>query len=205
VEVAPERLDRWLDGFAARHGGGYAAVREAGAVVLTAADGAVARAEPPFPPLAGAGADPVADLRAHALRERTVGVLLVRLGGFAVGVFTGDRLVASKVDSRPVHGRSAAGGWSQQRFQRRRDGQATVALRAAADTAARVLLPHTAGLDAMVLGGDRRAVDGLRDDRRLAPLFALAAERFLDVPDPKRAILEAAPDRYRAVLFHLTD
>jgi hypothetical protein len=205
VEVAPERLDRWLDGFAARHGGGYAAAREAGAVVLTAVDGAVARAEPPFPPLAGDGTDPVADLRAHALRERTVGVLLVRLGGFAVGVFAGDRLVTSKVDSRPVHGRSAAGGWSQQRFQRRRDGQVAVALRAAGDTAARVLLPRAADLHAVVLGGDRRAVDSLRDDRRLAPLFALAVERFLDVPDPKRAVLETAPVRYRAVLFHLTD
>jgi hypothetical protein len=205
VEVPPERLDRWLAGFADRHGGAYSAARDAGAVVLTAADGTVARADAPFPPLAGDGDDPVADLRAHALRDRTVGVLLVRLGGFAAGVFAGDRLVVSKVDSRPVHGRSAAGGWSQQRFQRRRDGQAAVALRAAADTAARVLLPRAGELDAVVLGGDRRAVEGLRDDRRLAPLFALAVDRFLDVPDPKRAVLEAAPERYRAVLFHLPE
>jgi len=45
----------------------------------------------------------------HCLRERRLGVLLVRLGGHAAGVFEGRRLVSSKVGSRQVHGRSAAG------------------------------------------------------------------------------------------------
>ena len=75
---------------------------------------------------------------AHATADRTVGVLLVRLGGYAVGVFTGSppRLVDSKTGSRLVHGRSAAGGWSQHRFARRRENQVATALRAAADAAA---------------------------------------------------------------------
>ena len=47
----------------------------------------------------------------------------------------------SKVGSRLVHGRSAAGGQSQQRFARRREKQAAEALAAAADTAAAVLRP----------------------------------------------------------------
>ena len=88
----------------------------------------------PFPPLTGG-------LVEHVLRDRRVGVLLVRLGGCACGVFDGPRLVASKVTVRQVHGRSAAGGQSQQRFARRREGQVRVALQASADTAVRVLLP----------------------------------------------------------------
>ena len=62
---------------------------------------------------------------AHARKPRTVGVLLVRLGGYAAGVFTGypPVLGAAKVGSRLVHGRSAAGGWSQHRFARRREKQ----------------------------------------------------------------------------------
>ena len=42
-------------------------------------------------------------LAAHAAADRTVGVLLVRLGGYAVGVFTGSppRLIDSKTGSRP--------------------------------------------------------------------------------------------------------
>ena len=77
----------------------------------------------------------------HALRPRTVGVLLARLGGHAAGVFQDGRLVASKVGSRQVQGRTAAGGWSQHRFARRREGQAAKAAVAAADDAVRVLAP----------------------------------------------------------------
>jgi hypothetical protein len=75
----------------------------------------------------------------HAAADRAVGVLLVRLGGFAAGVFAGSppRLVSSKTGSRLVYGRSAAGGTSQQRFARRRENQAASALAAAADTAER--------------------------------------------------------------------
>ncbi len=126
---------------------------------------------------------------------RAVGVLLVRLGGYAAGVFTGypPALADAKVGSRPVHGRSAAGGWSQHRFARRREKQANEALEAAASTAAAVFGRWTSGMDAVVLGGDKRAVAELRDDPRLAPYLALATERFLTVPDPKRAVLERSP------------
>ena len=110
-------------------------------VVVTAADGAVARLTVPFPPLVVDDAAADGGLAAHVLRPRRVGVLLVRLGGHAAGVFDGDRLVSSKVGSRQVHGRSAAGGWSQQRFARRREGQVRVALAAAADVAAAQLAP----------------------------------------------------------------
>ena len=194
---------------------------------------------------------------AHARRPRTVGVLLVRLGGYAAGVFTGypPTLQDAKVGSRLVHGRSAAGGWSQHRFARRREKQANEALDAAADAAVAIFTrrdrwgqrqprsvpktqitarsggaaanrgaaadrgaaagrgaaahrrpqPGAAGLDAVVLGGDRRAVAELRDDPRLAPYFTLAAERFLTVPDPKRAVLLETPRLFTAVRIRLTE
>ncbi|TQS18514.1 hypothetical protein FLX08_24150 [Microbispora hainanensis] len=146
-----------------------------------------------------------AALVSHVCRERTVGVLLARLGGHAAGVFTGARLVTGKVGSRQVHGRSAAGGWSQQRFARRRDKQSAEALRAAADVAARVLLPRLPDLEAVVLGGDRRSIDELRRDRRLAPVFALESGPFLAVPDPRMPVLEGAPALFRAVRIRLLD
>jgi hypothetical protein len=226
VEVPPERLVRWVRSFAGRHG---PAVAEAGpvVVVLRAQDSAVAECHPPFPPLplpegpgpAGQGraaatdperADParLAELMAaHAAAARTVGVLLVRLGGYAAGVFAGDppELVVHKTGSRLVHGRSAAGGWSQHRFARRRENQAAAALRAAADTALAVLGPYAGRLDAVVLGGDRRAMAGVRADPRLAPLLAGAEERFLTVPDPRLAVLADMPGRFRAIRIRLTD
>jgi hypothetical protein len=197
VTVSPERLQRWLDGFAARHGPVTRSADER-SVRLLAEDGAVAELEVPFPPLAGG-------LVEHVLRERRVGVLLARLGGCACGVFDGPRLVASKVTTRQVHGRSAAGGQSQQRFARRRDGQVRVALAAAADTAVRVLLPHAPTLDAVVVGGERTAVDAVLADRRLAPLVPLVTGRLLDGPDPRQKVLEASYDQLRAVWIRVVD
>ena len=197
VTTSPERLQRWLDGFAGRHGTVTRTFDDTG-VRLVAEDGAVAEIEVPFPPLTGG-------LVEHALRDRRVGVLLVRLGGSACGVFDGPRLVASKVTVRPVHGRSAAGGQSQQRFARRREGQVRVALQATADTAARVLLPAAATLDGLVAGGERTAVDAVLDDRRLAPLRPLLTGRLLDVPDPRQRVLEEAYDLLRAVRIRVVD
>ena len=211
VEVPPERLVRWVENFILRHG---PAVAEPGSevVVLRARDGAAAACHPPFPPLPPRpqGGDPARQaeaMAAHAAAGRTVGVLLVRLGGYAVGVFTGDppQLAASKTGSRLVHGRAAAGGWSQHRFARRRDNQAAAALRAAADTALAVLGPYEGRLDAVVLGGDRRTMAGVRADPRLAPFIALAVERFLTVPDPRLAVLKDTPRLFRAIRIRLTE
>ncbi len=145
---------------------------------------------------------------AHAVADRTVGVLLVRLGGYAVGVFSGSptRLASSKTGRRLVHGRSAAGGWSQHRFARRRENQAAAALRAAADAAAAIFGPYGAdGLDAVVLGGDKRSIAGLRHDARLAPYLSRATDRFLTVPDPGPAVLADIPSAYLAIRIRLTE
>jgi peptide subunit release factor 1 (eRF1) len=132
--------------------------------------------------------------------------MLIRLGGYAAGVFTGSppRLVSSKTGSRLVHGRSAAGGTSQQRFARRRENQAASAIAAAADTAVRVLGPYAGRLDAMVLGGDRRAVTGAITDPRLRPVMKYAVDRFLTVPDPRLAVLRDTPRLFLSVHIRLT-
>jgi hypothetical protein len=213
VDVTPDRLARWVASFAERHG---AITAEPGrlAVTFRATDGAAAECHPPFPPMPAADggtwpADPAelaALIAAHATMDRTVGVFLVRLGGFAAGVFTGSppRLISSKVGTRLVHGRSAAGGQSQQRFARRRENQAASAIGAAADTAVKVLVPYAERLDAVVLGGDRRAVTAARADPRLRPVMRHAVDRFLTVPDPKLAVLRDSPRLFLAVRIHLT-
>ena len=182
--------------------------------MFRAADGAAAECHPPFPPMpapdGGTWPDDPAGLAAliaaHAAVDRTVGVFLVRLGGFAAGVFAGSppRLISSKVGSRLVHGRSAAGGTSQHRFARRRENQATAAIAAAADTAVKVLVPYAERLDAVVLGGERKAVTGARADPRLRPVLRHAVDRFLTVPDPKLAVLRDSPRLFLAVRIRLT-
>jgi hypothetical protein len=218
IEVEPNRIEGWLDAFARRHGGGCSGVAppcqhgtrtEAGPeqVTVLAADGSVAECHPPFPPLPAGSKGTGAELAEHATAPRTVGVLLVRLGGYAAGVFTGPdaRLAASKVGSRLVHGRSAAGGTSQHRFARRREKQANEALAAAADNAVGIFGEFSGRLDAVVLGGDKRAMAALRADARLEPYFAIAVDRFLTVPDPRLAVLRATPRAFRSIRIRLSE
>ena len=216
VEVPPERLVSWIVTFWQRHGGTGPVIRDGSIVTFTAEDGAAAECHPPFLPVPPGDAVPPADeargaaeaLAAHAAEDRTVGVLLVRLGGYAVGVFSGSppRLADSKTGSRPVHGRSAAGGWSQHRFARRRENQAATALRAAAGAAAEVFGRYGPDrLDAVVLGGDKRSAAGLRADPRLEKYLAKATGRFLTVPDPRLAVLREIPRAFLAIRIRLTE
>ena len=201
VSIDPARVGRWTEGFRSRHGDFVQRPQEYG-VLLAAFDGATAGLHaPPGAPVAG----DLADFVVAAERPRRIGLLLARKGAVAAGIAVGPELVASKVDSHYVQGRTAAGGWSQQRFARRRDNQARAAARDAAEIAVRVLLPEAERLDALVCGGDRRALDAILTDRRLAPLVALRAERLLDVPEPRHAVLVEAIVAARAVAIRVTD
>jgi hypothetical protein len=186
VDVAPERLPRWLENFATRHG----PYTEKGLSVV-AADGAVAEFE-------GPAAD-LAQLIDEAVKPRRIGLLLARKGAVAVGIAEGSELVVSKVDTHYVQGRTAAGGWSQQRFARRRDNQAKAAAADGAGIVARLLLPQVRTLAAVVAGGDRAAVDAILAEPTLKPVAELRAGRFLDVPEPRHVVLVAAIAQARAV------
>lgn len=207
VTVAAERLRRWLDGFAERHGTVHADFpaptgRPAGppagtdTVHLEGADGAQAWIEVPFPPLVGATLDALVD---HVELPRRIGVLLVRRAGYAAGLFAGAQLLTSKVGSTYVQGTTKAGGWSQQRYARRRANQADAAFADAADAAARIL--GGSALDALVAGGDRDAVRSVLADKRLSHLTPTGP--WLQVKDPKLRILEATPAQFRAVRVSL--
>jgi len=136
-------------------------------------------------------AEPLLDALAE---DRLVAVVLVRLGGYAVGVFEGERLVASKVGSRFVKGRHKKGGSSANRFRRRREEQERELVDAAAAEAARVLGPWRERIEHVALGGDRAAVSRVLEARAdLAWLEPLAVERFFDVPEPRLRVLEELP------------
>ncbi|MBM6403856.1 hypothetical protein JQN72_06315 [Phycicoccus sp. CSK15P-2] len=124
-------------------------------------------------------------------------LVLVRRGGYAVGVAVAGRLTAHKTGTRYVQSRTAAGGWSQQRFARRRGNQADELVGAVADHAARVL--RGSGAHGLVLGGDRALAGAVLDDDRLAALRGLPRREIYDLPDPRLAVLEKAVLRARAV------
>ncbi|MBE1578150.1 acVLRF1 family peptidyl-tRNA hydrolase [Amycolatopsis roodepoortensis] len=207
VEIAPDRLEGWYARFAVRNDGVRLTEHKADTVTVVAGNGVVAVATVPFGPLNAEGTVPglaVGPLIEHALISRRIALLLVRRGGHSVGIARGGVVVQSRTDRHLVQGRSAAGGWSQQRFARRREGQARSALRSAADDAFEVLVPQLSEVDAVVLGGDRRALESLREDKRLAPLFERAEARVLDIAEPRRTVLEDAAERAVAVEITLS-
>ena len=171
------------------------------ALVLSAPDGAGAVVEVPFPPLAAPPSP--GSVAAHALVDRTLGAVLVRRGGYAVGWFEGRRLVGSKVGRTYVQGTTKAGGWSQQRYARRRANQANQAYGEAADVVATLLLPHVDDLVGVVGGGDAAGVQAVLADPRLAPLRALLQPRVLPTPDPRLRVLQAFADQLREVRITL--
>ncbi|CCG05528.1 conserved protein of unknown function [Blastococcus saxobsidens DD2] len=201
--MSPERLGRWLDGVASRHGAFTEVTPADDGLRIACADTTAVTLRAPFgwtpePPL-------LAGFTAAAQRDRRAAVLLVRRGRWAVGVFDGDQLVVSKVDARQVQGRTAAGGWSQQRFARRRANQTDAVVGHAVETAARVLLPHAEGLAALFTGGDRGLVDDVLADPRLRPLAALRRDDAVDVGEPTKAVLLETPKQFRAVAVTIVE
>ncbi len=135
--------------------------------------------------------------------DHVVAAILVRLGGYAIGVFEGERLVASKVGSRFVKNRHKKGGSSANRFRRRREEQARALVEAAAGTAQAVLKPWRNRIEFAALGGDRGTLTAVLDaEPELSWLTERALARFFSVPEPRQRVLERLPyDLYAAELI----
>ena len=155
----------------------------------------------PWPPLAGPVS--VASLTAHAAASRTALLVLVRRGGYAAGLARDGVLLEHAVGTRYVQGRTAAGGWSQQRFARRRKGQTAALAGSAADAVLRVL-QRGPRPDVVVPGGDRLLAADVLADARLGDVSDLPHGPLLDVQDPRLVVLQDAARRCRAVRIRLT-
>lgn len=186
VSVDPDRLGQWLAGFAERHGGASLTDEPGPTGVGTVAvggDGAVARCRPfEFDPL---------------------GIVLLRRGGYAVGLAAAGRLTAHKTGTRYVQSRTAAGGWSQHRFARRRSNQADALAGSVVERAQSMLgarAPH-----ALVVGGDKALVRQVLQEPHLATLAALPRRELYDIPDPRLVVMHKALARGRAVRVDITE
>lgn len=202
VEVSWTRLEGWVGRFDAQHPGTAWTVSSE-QVVVRCLDGTRATWVIPFADEAEIHHLP--DLWAHLEKPWRLGVILVRRGGFAVAHVVGSEVGETKVGKRHVQGRTKAGGWSQQRFARRRDNQARAAFDAAADYVEQILAPHAERLDLLGLGGDRAAVAHVLSAPRLEKL-AQRPQRWLGgVPDPRRDVLNKAVESTRSVTIEIID
>jgi len=127
-------------------------------------------------------------------RRWTVLVLLLRMSGFAVGIFEGERLALSKTGTRFVKGRHKKGGSSSARFARRREDQARMLFDKAAETLQERVETYTGNLTHLILGGDRLTLLGF--EKRcpfLQRLDVVRLHRILNVERPSLNALNALP------------
>ncbi len=202
--VSGARLPGWVERFAASHGALVEEELDAG-LRLRAADGAVALLQAPWPVdgRPGRGGDAVARLTSLAGQPRSIGTVLVRRGGYSVAVVSGSAVLASKTGTRHVQSRTAAGGWSQQRFARRRANQADALVEAVAEHAGRIFAEHR--IEYLAPGGDRTLADQVLAEPVLKRYAGLPRLAFLDVPDPRAAVLKKAAAELCSVRILVTD
>lgn len=205
VEVPPGRLLGWFGRYAATHPGATASYADG--LVRVVAEGGSSVVMAPLlaftPAVDQVGDGLVTALAHHAALPVVTALVLVRRGGYAVGVARGPELLVSKVGSRYVQSRTAAGGWSQQRFARRREGQAKELVRAAAE--AWTGLGSTPPPVVLVTGGDRALCDQVLAEPGLRHMATLGCARHLDLPDPRLTVLRDAAVRAQALLVTISE
>ena len=170
-----------------------AKLSDTGVAVFMAPERTVA-VQPPFPlavdvTAVGVESRPIL----HVMdSEPVVGIVLLRLGRYAVAVLRGNRLLATKTDTRYVKNRHRKGGSSQRRFERSRERL----VRELYDTTCRmtrtVFDPHMRYIDYVMLGGERGTLNGfVKRCRLMQDLEPKTLSRILPVDRPNQKALES--------------
>ena len=148
---------------------------------------------PPFPLAASSlhiGADTIA-LRDLLAGRPVVGVVLLRMGRYAVAVLRGEYLSATKTDSRYVKNRHRAGGQSQRRFMRSRDRLVRELYDKTCEVVRDVFKPFGGDIDYVLLGGERNTLRAFRERCKLMQdLGPKVLSRTLQMDRPNQATLE---------------
>ncbi|MDP2932454.1 MAG: Vms1/Ankzf1 family peptidyl-tRNA hydrolase [Chloroflexota bacterium] len=122
-------------------------------------------------------------------RKHVIGVVLVAWGSYGIGVFNGDRLVASKVGTGYIHQKQKQGGSSQKRFARRTEEQKKAFLKRVANRTEEILRTHR--LDYIFFGGNRLIRKPLLDEcKYLQGQADKISGRVLEVRHANQAVLE---------------
>ena len=152
---------------------------------------------PPFPiagkPVASSGLDttPLLEL---LQTEPVIGVCMVRLGRFGVGVYQGSKLIDSKTDRRFVKGRHKKGGSSSNRFRRIREKQADELYKKVCSVLQEHFEPYEQKLDHFFLGGEASTLVGFRGRCTYLKTFdKVLRTRVLDIREPGHEALEKLP------------
>ena len=123
--------------------------------------------------------------------DYTIGIVLVRLGHYSIGVCQGEKLILHDSGTGLVHGRQRQGGSSAARFQRRRQDQTHHFLERVGEHLRERLEPYAKTMDYFVYGGARVTILKLQ---KQVPFLKQFNKRLLppllEIQDPRFSVLE---------------
>lgn len=126
-------------------------------------------------------------LQSMLMNNYYIGIVLVRLGSYSIGICEGEILISHKTGTGLIHSRHRQGGSSAARFQRRRQDQTHHFLERVGEHARELLGPYARTLDYFIYGGAQTTIQQLQkqcdyfqqfNDRLLPPLLEIADPRF---------------------------
>mgnify|MGYP000055257064 FL=1 len=126
--------------------------------------------------------------------EPIIGVCLVRLGRFGIGVYQGSTLLNSRTDRRFVKGRHKKGGSSSNRFRRIREKQADELYKKVCTILQQQFGPYEGKMNHLFLGGESSTLVGFASRCAYLKNFdGIARSRVLNVREPGHEALQKLP------------
>ena len=130
------------------------------------------------------------DLKTIFDKPRLIGVILLRLGRFALAVLENEQIVASKTEGRYVKNRHKAGGSSQRRFERSRERLVRELFDKSCQEMNKLFEGYFDKMDHIFLGGERHTLNGFK--KRCPDILNYEykiMDRLLDVNIPNQKSL----------------
>jgi hypothetical protein len=136
-----------------------------------------------------------------------LGLVLIRLGHYAIGIFQGERLIEGKAGTGLVHARHHKGGSSANRFARHREKQMEYFFTRVEIHAREIIEPHLKEIDFILYGGTRDTLQVMwRQCSFFNNLQSKTIGRLLSVREPKRASFEEAIGlAYMSTVFEIKE
>jgi peptide subunit release factor 1 (eRF1) len=134
-----------------------------------------------------------APLKSMLEKDWKLGLILIRLGRWAIGIYEGEKLLGGQAGTGLVHARHHKGGSSANRFARHREKQMEYFFTRIEGHARELLEPRLKEFDYFLYGGARDTL--LRIQKQcifFKSLEGRVVDRLLSVREPRRSSLEEA-------------
>ena len=145
---------------------------------------------PPFPVINESVSNTcqIEPLRSILHQNLLLGLVMLRLGKYGIGVFRGEELLSSKVGTGLVHPRHHKGGSSSHRFERHREKQMETFFARICQHAREQLEPYDRQLDYILYGGTRETILDFRKQCHFLHKFdKKTLARLLNIREPKQS------------------